>query len=101
VRSIVLEIFAKTSSDMNDIYAPLQRRISDFKKKDEANLHKYYQGAWALSHLSLLLGTDNGAFMRQVLDSPELANYAAIVSWPTVRLGVTSMAAPRHPQSRP
>jgi hypothetical protein len=64
----IFKLLIDASCELDSLYGVLSRRIADFKKKDEEKLHRFYQLTCALGHFTLLLGSDSGFFVRQMID---------------------------------
>jgi hypothetical protein len=85
-----LETFLRIAGDIHGTYSCLSRRQDKFKRKDEPELHRYWQETWAMAHLTLLLGVDGGHYLRSLNDSPDLQPLLSQLSWQTIRLNVIS-----------
>ena len=82
--------FARVNDRLELTYRELASRQNRLKRRDEDALHRYWTDAWALAHLTLLLGVDGGHFLRGASDLPEFECVGRSLSWATVRLNVTS-----------
>jgi len=85
-----LRSFLVLNEQVGRTYQCLARRQNRFKRKDEPALHRYWTDTWAVAHLSLLLGVDNGQYLRRILEVKELDAIGYLISWSTIRLNTTS-----------
>jgi hypothetical protein len=92
-RWMAIRTFFNAYSDLIEVYGKVRRRVGDFKKKDEANLRLYYERAWAVAHLTVLLGSDSASYLRQVLTAPECPKIMHFVAYQMMNSCLTSFTA--------